>query len=99
MIKQLYKGTAIGVGKPVGRQSNLSEIQLTVEGNGAVNAKIQVFASTDRVAYIDLGEMEVLGTNTATITDEIQRSYSDVYVEVLEISTNTTVTVTMSELV
>ena len=101
MRKTILQSRALGFGRTYSRQFSLSEVQLTVVGDTEttpVNARIKIWASVDGVAGVDLGEMSVTGVGTATISDEIQRAYTGIQAQLLELSDNSTAMVTVSEL-
>ena len=101
MKKTILQSRALGFGKVYSRQVSLSEIQLTVVGDTEttpVTARVKIWASVDGIANVDLGEIIATSIGTATYSDEIQRSYTRVQAELLEISPNATAIVTVSEL-
>jgi len=95
--KQLLKRTTTGLGAFIGRESALSEVQVTAVGSGAVNATVKLWGSNDEVGRVDLGDVSASGTNVATGTDSIERAYSVIQAELITVSANTEVTVTFSD--
>lgn len=96
--KELLRRTTVGVGSFMGRESTLSEMQITVVGTGAVSATVQMWGSNDGIGKIDLGTMTASGTGVASASDSVERAYSMLMAEVTAISgTGAEVIVTFSD--
>jgi hypothetical protein len=96
--KELLRRTTVGVGSFMGRESTLSEIQVTVVGTGAVSAKVQMWGSNDGIGKIDLGTMTATGTTIASASDSVERAYSMLMGEVTAIDgTDAEAVVTFSD--
>lgn len=101
MKKTILQSRTLGFGRTYSRQASLSEVQLTVVGDTEttpVVARVQIWASVDGIAGVSLGEIVAIGIGTATYSDEIQRAYTGIQAELLEVSVGSTAILTVSEL-
>ena len=86
-VFKLTDRTTIGAGEPYGRSKvDITLIQLSVFGTGAVSATTQVFGSNDEIAWVDLGSITATGTNSGTVSDSIDVPFRMLRADITAIS-------------
>ncbi|UXY14752.1 hypothetical protein N8I74_15725 [Chitiniphilus purpureus] len=65
---------------------DITVVQITVSGTGAVSASGELLGSNDGVAWVSLGTLSASGTTLATYADYIDRPYEQLRFDPIAIS-------------
>lgn len=96
--KVLLQRKTVGVSEFMGRESALSEVQVTLIGEGTLGVTIKLYGTNDEIGRVEIGTFTLSGNNLVTDSDALERAFSKLQAEVITITgTNAEVIVTVSD--